>query len=405
VSHYNNQYDAIAGFAIHWLRTGDVRWFRQMNELAAHVRDIDIYNTDFDKAAYNRGLFWHTYHYVDADTGTHRSYPKNGRIPPHNRPVPGGGPGSEQNYAHGLMLHYFLTGDEASKEAAIGLAQWVIDMDDGCKTVFGLLCRSETGLASASRSPDYHGPGRGAGNSLAALLDGPRLTGDPKFLRKAEQLIRRVIHPTDDVTKMVGVIRDGKTYVDAENRWFYVMFLQSLGKYLDLKAEIGELDDHYAYARASLLHYARWMAQNEYPYLDRPEILEYPTETWAAQDMWKSEVFDFAFLHADGSERERFRERAEFFFRKSVDTLSAMPTRTLCRPVVLMLSHGWRRAWFAANPDARRPQPAREIDDFGPRRPFTPQKVIAIRRAKRIAVLGAIAVFAGLVSLIVRLVT
>jgi len=88
VSHYNNQYDAIGGFAVHWLRSGDPRWFRQMNELASHVRDIDIYNTDEDKAAYNHGLFWHTYHYVDADTGTHRSYPKNGRIPPHNKPVP-----------------------------------------------------------------------------------------------------------------------------------------------------------------------------------------------------------------------------------------------------------------------------------------------------------------------------
>ena len=46
-----------------------------MDELAGHVIDIDIYHTDRDKSAYNHGLFWHTYHYVDADTGTHRSYP------------------------------------------------------------------------------------------------------------------------------------------------------------------------------------------------------------------------------------------------------------------------------------------------------------------------------------------
>ena len=32
----------------------------------------------------------------------------------------------------------------------------------------------------------------------------------------------------------------------------------------------------YAYARASLLHYARWMADHEVPYLSRPERLEYP---------------------------------------------------------------------------------------------------------------------------------
>ena len=91
ISHYNNQYDAVAGLTYQFLRSGDVRWKKLADELAAHVIDIDIYHTDQDKAAYNHGLFWHTYHYVDADTGTHRSYPKNGRIPPDGKPVPGGG--------------------------------------------------------------------------------------------------------------------------------------------------------------------------------------------------------------------------------------------------------------------------------------------------------------------------
>src|SRR5258708_37731702 len=112
------------------------------------------------------------------------------------------------------------------------------------------------------------------------------------------------------------------------------MFLQSLGRYLDDKAERDQRDQMYAYARASLLHYARWMADHEYPYLDKPEILEYPTETWAAQDMRKSEVFKYAALHAKGGERARFLERAEFFFRDSTSRLSGMKTRTLCRPVV-----------------------------------------------------------------------
>ena len=101
-----------------------------------------------------------------------------------------------------------------------------------------------------------------------------------------------------------------RNLLDAENRWFYTMFLQALGRYLDYKAELGQLDFMYAYARASLLHYARWMAEHEYPYLDKPEILEYPTETWAAQDMRKSEIFKYAARHATGAERERFLERA-----------------------------------------------------------------------------------------------
>ena len=87
-----------------------------MEELAAHVVDIDIYHTQQDKWAYNHGLFWHTYHYGDADTATHRSYPRAGA-----KVIGGGGPSPDQNYTSGLMLHYFLTGDAASRETVIDL--------------------------------------------------------------------------------------------------------------------------------------------------------------------------------------------------------------------------------------------------------------------------------------------
>src|SRR5262249_43319044 len=196
-----------------FMRTGDVRWWTQLEELAAHVTDIDIYHTDEDKAAYNHGLFWHTVHYVDAGRATHRTYP-------HAAGSSGGGPSSEHNYPTGLMLHYFLTGDEASRESALGLARFVVDIDDGRRTLFRWLDRGHTGLASASRTPDYHGPGRGSGNSVNALVDGHRLRGDREYLDKAEQIIRRCTHPTEDVAAL--------NLLDAENRWFYTMFLQAL---------------------------------------------------------------------------------------------------------------------------------------------------------------------------------
>ena len=69
------------------------------------------------------------------------------------------------------------------------------------------------------------------------------------------------------------------------------MFLQALGRWLGEKVERGELDNVRVRAAESLLHYARWMAVHEYPYLDKPEKLEFPTETWAAQDIRKSDVF------------------------------------------------------------------------------------------------------------------
>ena len=104
-------------------------------ELSNHVVDIDVYHTGEDKSAYNRGLFWHTIHYIDAGKATHRSYPS-GTI--------GGGPSAEQNYTTGLMLFYFFTGDIPARDAAIGLSQFVINMDDGSKRSSGS-ARGDTG--------------------------------------------------------------------------------------------------------------------------------------------------------------------------------------------------------------------------------------------------------------------
>jgi hypothetical protein len=380
VSHYNNQYDAIGGFAYQFLRTGDPRWWRHMEELADHVVDIDIYHTHVDKSAYAQGLFWHTCHYADASLATHRSYPRKGGA--------GGGPSAEHNYTTGLMLHYFLSGSLLSRDSVIGLAQWVLDMDDGRKSIFRFLDRGDTGLANAL----YQGPSRGAGHSVNALLDGHRLTGNSQFLAKADQLIRRCSHPDDDIVS--------RNLLDAERRWSYTAFLQGLGKYLDYKAERGTVDQMYAYARLCLLRYAEWMVTNEYPYLERPEILEHPTETWAAQDMRKSEVFKYAAQHASDEERDVFLERSEFFFRYSTSTLLSMKTRTLVRPIVLMLSNGYRHAWFQRQAAALAPLPV-PVDEgpaFGPPEAFVPQKVRALKRARIIA-----AVLAAVVAMLAAL--
>ena len=76
VAHYNNQYDAIAGFLTQFVQTGDHRWWVLADELAGHVTDIDLYHTTRDRAAYNGGYFWHTEHYQPAATATHRAYSK-----------------------------------------------------------------------------------------------------------------------------------------------------------------------------------------------------------------------------------------------------------------------------------------------------------------------------------------
>jgi len=381
VSHYNNQYDAMAGMAVQYFRSQDLRWFDLLDDLARHVIDTDVYHTTDDRAAYNGGLFWHTAHHIHADLSTHRTYPRSGGA--------SGGPAPEHNYNTGLMLYYFLTGDPRARDAAISLATWVIDMDDGAKTPLKWISRARTGLPSATGSYSYHGPGRGPGNSIVALLNGFRLTGERVYLEKVEELVRRCVHPADDLEAL--------DLLDAERRWFYTVFLQALGRYLYVKEEHNDLDDTYAYARAVLLHYARWMIAHEYPYLDKPEILEFPNETWAAQDMRKSEVFNYASRYADSALRLRLLERSRFFFHYSISTLLGMPTRTFTRPLVLMLTNGNAQQVF----QQMQYVPAPVVDmprDFGTPTRFVPQKKIALRRLAILAALLAAAAALGIVA-------
>jgi hypothetical protein len=377
VSHYNNQYDAIAGFAYQFMRSGDSRWWLQMLQLARHVVDIDIYHTTADKVPYNHGLFWHTVHYIDAGTSTHRSYPRADG-------VEGGGPASDHNYTTGLKLHYLMTGATWSREAAIDLGTFVIDRDDPRATPLWWIDRGYTGLASLSQA-SYHGPGRAAGNSVNALVDAYELTNERRYLDKTEQLIRRCVHPAENIER--------HELRDAERRWFYTMMLQAVGKYLDVKAEREQFDFMYGYAQASLLHYARWMAAHERPYLDHPEQLEFPTESWAAMDMRKSDVFKYAARHGRLDERRTFLERSDFFFRTSTETLARMPTRTLARPAVMMLTHGFMHAWFQ--------QPAAPIDavvappaDYGTQEEFRPQMEGARKRLTTALALSGLAALA-----------
>jgi hypothetical protein len=377
VSHCNNQYDPIYGAFFQFARSGDARWIRMMEELARHVIDIDVYHTAEDKPAYNQGFFWHTAHYVDADLSTHRSYPRRG--------TSGGGPDNEHNYTTGLLHFHFITGDALARDTVLGSANWVIEADDGARTTLRWLDRGRTGLATKTRELAYHGPGRGAGNSLNALLDAWRLTGSEHYLEKAAEIIRRVIHPKDDIDQL--------RLLDSENRWSYTVFLQMLGKYLDAMAAAGLVDRDYAYARASLLAYAHWMIKNERPALARPQDLEYPTETWAAQDVRKADVLLFAALHSEGAERDRFVERAQFFDRYSLETLDGFPTKTYARPVCILMHYGMLSPWWEKHSAETRPTPPGGIDFTRPVR-FVPQKIRAIRRLRIFLAAGVFALVA-----------
>lgn len=363
IAHYNNQYDVIYGTIVQHIRSGDRRWYELARDLARHVIDIDLYHTVKDRPAFNGGLFWHTEHYKDAATSTHRGYSKS-NADFRTTALHGGGPACEHNYATGLLYYYFLTGDPTAKEAVCSLANWVISMDEAPDGFLSCFDRRLTGLCSATADRGYHGPGRGAGNSISVLLDAFGLTQSTNYQQKAEQLIRRCIHPRDDIEK--------RKLVDIEHRWSYTVFLQVLGKYLDFKVEQDEIDYMYSYATESLLHYAKWMREKEVPYKSVLDRVKIPTETWPAQDIRKSNVFKFAAKYSDEPLRSAFLQKSEEFFNAAVTDLMSFETCRLTRPIVLMLTNAYMHSYFRYSSSESVPRQTNE-PAFGNPAVFTPR--------------------------------
>ncbi|MBU4259948.1 MAG: hypothetical protein KKI12_00250 [Proteobacteria bacterium] len=345
ISHYNNQYDCIYGALMQFVRSGDAKWFILADQLCDHVKDIDIYHTDDDRPEFNHGLFWHTEHYLDAQTATHRcSSIRHAKY--RDLANYGGGPSQSHNYSSGFIYHYYLTGDQLSKTAVIDLASFIVNSIDMAGTltnkIISMIKKTSSALKSMISRRELvqydkvyglDGPGRASGNSLNTLLDAYVLTNDSMFLEKAEDLICACVHPDDDIHK--------RDLLDAENRWMYTIFFQALGKYLDLKIENNQLDFMFQYGVKSLVNYGKWMVENEYPYLEKPEKLEYPNETWAAQDIRKCNALLFASKYADSRLNQVFIEKAEYFFQEALKYLYEFETKDLTRPIVLMLLNGF----------------------------------------------------------------
>ena len=331
VSHYNNQYDLLHGLLVQYVLSGDRRWWELADPLARHVIDIDIYHTDFDKSAYSGGMFWHTAHYHDAGTCTHRTMST--KMLGKEIPAVGGGPGNEHNYSTGLLLYYLLTGFQPAADAVRQLADWVVTMDDGDEHLLGLVADQPTGQASATFDPEYHGPGRGAGNSIQSLINGWLLTHDPRYPRQMEAIIRRTIHPRDDVS--------ARELLNAEARWSYTVYLQALPRFLETIPEACVGRSFHAYVRAALCRYADWMSEHEHCYLDTPEQLEYPTETWAAQDLRKGNVLRQAARYTTGEARQKWQQRGSEITEQAWRQLTSFATRGQTRPAALVLQQAY----------------------------------------------------------------
>lgn len=336
ISHYNNQYDPLYGFLRQYLLTKNNKWLELANDLADHVKNIDTYHTTKDKNEYNGGLFWHTDHYLPAETASHRTYSKHQSSNAYQDHAGGGGPGGQHCYTTGLMLHYFITDDETSKQAVLQLTKWITCVYEGSGTITDLLLaiKNKHRIDIKNIFTGKYPLDRGTGHYLIALIDAHEVTGQQSYLDDASLIIKNTIHPDDDV--------NSRNLSNVEECWFYTVFLQSVVRYLLTKESLNQLDNSFLYARSALLHYARWMEANEQPYLNKPEILEYPNHTWAAQDIRKANVLFLAsYFTNKQQEKQSFYKKGDTIYQYVIEILSVEPTRYFTRILsILMQNHG-----------------------------------------------------------------
>lgn len=336
VSHYNNQYDPLMGMTIQYLIDGNEAWLDLLHPLSRHIQDIDIYDTDEDKAEYNGGLFWHTNHYLSAETCTHRSYSKY-HTAAYQDFSGGGGPGGQHCYTTGLAMQYLLFGDVQAKEKVIQLCHWIDRFYNGDGTVLDRLYRfltidlKENQVTNIGiKAPGYRYPlDRGAGNYLNALLDAFDVSDDAQYLEKVDFVIRNTAHPGDDIAS--------RNLDDVENRWFYTVFLQAVGRFVLLKLSLSQRDDAWCYAGCLLLHYGGWMLEHDEFYLNSPEKLEFPNHTWVAQEMRKVAIFRVCAIIADQSKHDVFKKKADFYLQYVGRVLSGSSEAAYTRIIALLL--------------------------------------------------------------------
>lgn len=356
ISHYNNQYDPVMGFALQYMMTGRDEYFSLMDDLARHVIDIDIYHTDRDRAEYSHGLFWHTDHYLDACTATHRTFSKDHNPESYWDYQKGGGPGDEHCYTTGLLYHYWLTGNRQSRDALLELGNWIPVFHGGSGTVLERMrkffARDIKTLRQVLRgSPQpmrYHPLTRATGNLLNTLIDLFLLESNKVHLDRCAEIIENTIHPEDDIEQ--------RGLLDIENNWSYTVFLQSLIRFLTVKKINGFFDHSYFYTKACLTNYALWMAENEKPYLSSSNKLEHPNHTWTAQDLRKVDILINAAIFIEDANASQLIEKSKELFDSSLQALKNTEEKRYTRIIVLTMqsyssmNHGFWNTSLAQPP-------------------------------------------------------
>ncbi len=340
VSHYNNQYDAILGFLMQYIATGDLKWAELLEDLVQHVIDIDIYHTSKDRPQYNHGLFWHTDHYLDGRYCTHRSFSKH-HLEISHVAQSGGGPGSEHCYSTGLLYYYFITGDDQVRKSLLDLAEWAEYANLGSNTVLERIMefakndlKKIKDIVEGKYLFDFRFPlSRGTGNLINTLLDKFLLTNDSRVIDKVGWIIRNTLSANDEISKR-------ELMEDIEGHWHYTVLLQSLIRYLSIKESIEDFCEDYHYALQAFAAYSEFVLNNEKPYLESSEILVYPNITWVAQDIRKAYILNAYALYCSPDKAQTVCAKRDYFLRYIEQTLEPeKPEATHTRILIIVLQN------------------------------------------------------------------
>jgi len=172
---------------------------------------------------------------------------------------------------------------------------------------------------------------RGTGNYLTALIDASIIEPSGNWLSKADTVIRATIHPNDNIA--------ARNLLNIETGWSYLILLSAIARFLHEKRAINEFDDAYQYAGRSFMAYAEWMRKNEKPFLAKPDQLEFPNDTWVAQDIRKAMIMFQAAELSDEPTASQFRETGLSWLDKTSKTLYGSNERELARILVILMQN------------------------------------------------------------------
>ena len=147
--------------------------------------------------------------------------------------------------------------------------------------------------------------------------------------------------------------------LDVENRWSYLVLLAALFRYLYLKRQIDSYDEQYEYTKESVLRYTHWMLSNERPFMEDKSQLEFPNDTWVAQDVRKAMLM-FQASELDHENADQYRKLGQKWLEEHTETLKHSKERHFSRILIILMQNYGPQLLASTSPSANNPAaPAR----------------------------------------------